>query len=256
MLPPRHWEGAMSQPPHLTVVGLPKPSGFRNNLLQMLSADDLALLQPHLAVIELKRGDGLAEPNKPIQHVVFPEDAIVSVVAITPDGRRIEVGIVGRDGVTGTSILHGADTTPHEVFTQVPGSALRMAADDLRTAIRNSPSLHERLLLYAEAFNVQVAYTALSHGSYTIEERLARWLLMCHDRVDGDDLPLVHEFLSMMLGVRRPGVTIAVQTLEATGIIKAQRGHIIVRDRAKLEEAAGGSYGVPEAEYRRLFGQL
>jgi hypothetical protein len=105
-------------------------------------------------------------------------------------------------------------------------------------------------------FNVQVAYTALSHGSYTIEERLARWLLMCHDRVDGDDLPLVHEFLSMMLGVRRPGVTIAVQTLEATGIIKAKRGHIIVQDRARLEEVAGGSYGVPEAEYRRLFGQL
>jgi len=78
--------------------------------------------------------------------------------------------------------------------------------------------------------------------------------LMCHDRVDGDDLPLVHEFLSMMLGVRRPGVTIAVQTLEGAGVIKAKRGHIIVRDRAKLEEAAGGSYGVPEAEYRRLFG--
>jgi CRP-like cAMP-binding protein len=158
--------------------------------------------------------------------------------------------------VTSTSVLHGADTTPHEIFTQVPGSALRMAADDLRTAIRNSRSLHEHLLRYAEAFNVQVAYTALSHGSYTIEERLARWLLMCHDRVDGDDLPLVHEFLSMMLGVRRSGVTIAVQTLEATGLIQAKRGHIIVRDRARLEEAAGGSYGVPEQEYRRLFGQL
>ena len=163
---------------------------------------------------------------------------------------------VGGPTLTGTSILHGADTTPHEIFTQVPGSALRLGVDDLRTAIRTSPSLHQHLLRYAEAFNVQVAYTALSHGSYTIEERLARWLLMCHDRVDGDDLPLVHEFLSMMLGVRRSGVTIAVQTLEGTGVIKATRGHIIVRDRARLEEAAGGSYGVPEAEYRRLFGQL
>jgi CRP-like cAMP-binding protein len=246
----------MSQLPHLTIVGHPKPSIICNTLLLTLSADDLALLQPHLEVIELKRGDVIAEPNKPIQHVVFPEDAIISVVASTPDGRRIEVGIIGRDGVTSTSVLHGADTTPHEIFTQVPGSALRMAADDLRTAIRDSRSLHEHLLRYGEAFNVQVAYTALSHGSYTIEERLARWLLMCHDRVDGDDLPLVHEFLSMMLGVRRPGVTIAVQTLEGAGVIKATRGHIIVRDRAKLEEAAGGSYGVPEAEYRRLFGQL
>src|SRR5215218_8353813 len=183
----------MSQPPHLTIVGHPKPSIICNTLLRTLSADDLALVQPHLEVIALKRGDVIAEPNKSIHHVVFPEDAIISVVASTPDGRRIEVGIIGRDGVTSTSILHGADTTPHEIFTQVPGSALRMAADDLRPAIRNSPSLHEHLLRYAEAFNVQVAYTALSHGSYTIEERLARWLLMCHDRVDGDDLPLVHE---------------------------------------------------------------
>src|SRR5829696_157825 len=244
----------MSQPPHLSIVGHPKPSIICNTLLLTLSADDLALLQPHLEVVALKRGDVIAEPNKPIHHVVFPEDAIVSVVASTPGGRRIAVGIIGRDGITGISILHGAATTPHEIFTQVPGSALRMAADDLRTALRNSPSLQKHLLRYAEAFNVQVAYTALSHGSYTIEERLARWLLMCHDRLDGDDLPLVHEFLSMMLGVRRPGVTIAVQTLEGAGIIKATRGHIIVRDRARLEEAAGDSYGVPEAEYHRLFG--
>src|SRR3954468_11305449 len=148
-------------PPHLTIVGHPKPSIICNTLLQTLSADDLALLQPHLEVIELKRGNVLVEPNKPIRHVVFPEDAIISVVASTPDGRRIEVGIIGRDGVTSTSVLHGADTTPHEIFTQVPGSALRMAADDLRTAIRTSPSLHGHLLRYAEAFNVQVAYTAL-----------------------------------------------------------------------------------------------
>ena len=243
----------MSQPPHLTIVGHPKPSSSRNTLLQTLSTDDLTLLQPHLEVIALKRGDVIVEPNKPIQRVLFPEDMIASIVASTPNGRRIEVGIVGRDGVTSTSILHGADTTPHEIFTQVPGSASRLGVDDLRTALRDSPSLHEHLLRYAEAFNVQVAYTALSHGSYTIEERLARWLLMCHDRLDGDDLPLVHEFLSMMLGVRRPGVTIAVQTLEGTGAIKATRGHIIIRDREMLEEAANGSYGVPEAEYRRLF---
>jgi CRP-like cAMP-binding protein len=135
----------------------------------------------------------------------------------------------------------------------VPGSALRMDADALRQAIGQSPSLHQHLLRYIETFQVQVAYTALSHGSFTIEERLARWLLMCHDRLDGNDLPLVHEFLSMMLGVRRSGVTIAVQTLEGTGAIKATRGHIIIRDREMLEEAANGSYGVPEAEYRRLF---
>ena len=243
-------------PPHLTIVDHLKPSILRNNLLQAHSANDLALLQPHLEGVELERGDVIdrteqADPARRLSGGRHHFDCREHLRR-SPD----RVGIIGRDGVTGTSILHGADTTPHEIFTQVPGSALRMAADDLRTAIRTSSSLHGRLLRYAGAFNVQIAYTALSHGSYTIEERLARWLLMCHDRVDGDDLPLVHEFLSMMLGVRRSGVTIAVQTLEATGMIKATRGHINVRDRAKLEEAAGGSYGVPEAEYRRLCGPI
>jgi CRP-like cAMP-binding protein len=243
----------MSQPSHLTIVGHPEPSSIRNKLLRSLSEDDLALLQPHLEELQMERSDVMIEPNKPIELVYFPEDCIGSIVATASDHRRIEVGIFGRDGMSSTSLLHGIDTTPHEVFTQLPGSALRMEADALRHAIGQSPSLHQHLLRYVETFQVQVAYTALSHGSFTIEERLARWLLMCHDRIDGDDLPLVHEFLSIMLGVRRSGVTIALQTLEGTGTIEAARGHIIIQDRERLEEAANGSYGVPEAEYRRLF---
>ena len=243
----------MSHPPYLAIVGRPKPTGIRNRLIRSLSVDDLALLQPHLEVVHLERGDVMIEPNQPIRYVYFPEDSIGSIVATVSDYRRIEVGIFGRDGMSGTSLLLGANTSPHETFIQVPGSALRMAADALRHAIRLSPSLHEHLLRYIEAFQVQVAYTALSHGSFTIEERLARWLLMCHDRLDGNDLPLVHEFLSLMLGVRRSGVTIAVQTLEGTGAIKGTRGHIIIRDRKMLEEAANGGYGVPEAVYFSLF---
>jgi CRP-like cAMP-binding protein len=221
-----------------------------------MSAEDKALLEPHLRLIAMKRGDVMAVPNQPIEHVYFPEDCLGSIVAVTYDDQRIEVGIFGRDGMSGTSLLHGTDRTPHENFTQVPGSSLRLEAGALHQAIRQSPSLHELLLRYVEAFNVQVAYTALANGRFTVEERLARWLLMCHDRLPGDDLPVVHEFLSMMLGVRRSGVTIAVQTLEGTGAIRANRGHIIVRDRAKLEATANSSYGVPEAEYRRLIGEL
>jgi CRP-like cAMP-binding protein len=240
-------------PPHLTLVEKPKLGG--NRLLMALSDDDRALLQPSLVLVTLKRGEVMITPNEPITHVYFPIDCLGSIVAITRDKRRIEVGIFGREGMSSTSLLHGTNTTPHENFTQVEGTALHMGADDLRSAIRQSPSLHEVLLRYVEAFQVQVAYTALSHGSFTIEERLARWLLMCHDRLPGDDLPLVHEFLSMMLGVRRSGVTIAIQTLEGTGAIRATRGHIVVHDRATLEETANGSYGVPEAEYRRLIGE-
>jgi CRP-like cAMP-binding protein len=246
----------MSQSPHPTLVGQPRASGIRNRLLRTLSADDLSRLQRHLEPVPLRRGDVMTEPNQPIEQVYFPEDAISSVVATTRGGRRIEVGIFGREGMSGTPLLLGSDRTPHECFAQVPGSALRIGADDLTRAIRQSPSLHQLLLRYVEAFNVQVAHTALSHGSYTLEERLARWLLMCHDRLDGDDLPLVHEFLALMLGVRRSGVTVAVQTLEGAGMIKARRGVIRVLNRETLEEAAGGSYGVPEAEYRRLIGEF
>lgn len=246
----------MSQPPHLTVVGRAEPASVRNRLLAALSEQDLDLVRPHLSRVELQRGDVMAEPNKPIEHVYFPEEAIGSVVAITPEGRRIEVGIFGRDGMSATSLLLGSDRSPHQSFTQVPGSALHMPAEHLRDVVRQSPSLHGLLLRYIEAFNVQVAHTALSHGSYTIEERLARWLLMCHDRTDGDDLTLTHDFLGIMLGVRRSGVTLSLHMLEGAGMIRAKRGVITVLNRERLEEVAGGGYGVPEAEYRRLIGDF
>jgi CRP-like cAMP-binding protein len=246
----------MSQPPHLTLVGHPEPSNIANRLLRTISDDDLALLQPHLEPMALKRGDVLIQPNQPIAHIFFPEDSIGSVVANTPEGRRIEVGIFGREGMSGTSVLLGSDRTTHESLIQVPGSALRIGTEELRRAIHQSPSLHQHLLRYVEAFQVQVSHTALSHGSYTLEQRLARWLLMCRDRLDGDDLPLVHEFLSLMLGVQRSGVTLALHMLEAGDMIRAKRGRITITDRGKLEDVAGGSYGVPEAEYRRLIGEF
>jgi CRP-like cAMP-binding protein len=228
------------------------PFTVRNLLVRALTVQDFGLLEPHLEPLALNRGDVLVQPNEPIEHIYFLEDGIASVVANTDDGRRIEVGIHGREGMSGTAVLLGTDRTPHEIFIQVSGSALRMRSNDLQWAIRQSPSLHQLLLRYVQAFQVQTAYTALSNGSYRIEERLARWLLMCHDRLDGDDLPLTHEFVSKMLGVRRPGVTLALQVLESAKVISARRGLLTVVNRAKLEEIAGGSYGPPEAEYTRL----
>ena len=244
----------MSQPPHLSVV--PQVQSSANRLLRALGPDDVNLLAAHLEPVSLKRGDVMNHPNERIEHVYFPVDCVGSVVAVTREGRRIEVGIFGRDGMSGPSVLLRSDRSPHESFVQIPGAALRMDADKLTDATRQSRPLHQLLLRYVEAFQVQVAHTALSHGSYTIEERLARWLLMCQDRLDGDDLPLVHEFLALMLGVRRSGVTLALQILEGARVIHAKRGVITVRDRAKLLEIAGGSYGVPEAEYRRLIGEF
>jgi CRP-like cAMP-binding protein len=188
--------------------------------------------------------------------VYFPENALGSVVALTREGRRIEVGLFGRDGMSAPSLLHGADRSPLETFTQVPGPAFQIAVAPLREVIALSPSFAALLLRYVEAFNVQVSHTVVANGIYTLEERLARWLLMTHDRLDGDDLPLVQEFLAMMLAVRRAGVAEALQALQEAGVIKAARGLITIVNRARLEEIAGGSYGQPEAEYRRLVGAL
>ena len=196
----------------------------------------------------------LVHAHRPIRQVYFPENALGSVVALTREGRRIEVGLFGRDGMSGTSLLHGSDRSPLESFTQVAGPAFQITTEHLREVIAQSPSFAARLLRYVEAFNVQVSHTVVANGIYTLEERLARWLLMTHDRLDGDDLPLVQEFLAMMLAVRRAGVTEALQALEEAGAIKAARGLITIVDRARLEEIAKGSYGQPEAEYRRLLG--
>jgi len=199
-------------------------------------------------------GTRLAEPNTPIQHVYFLDEGIASVVASTPQGRRIEVGIIGREGLTAPCVVLGVGRSPHECFVQTPGAGLQILADDLSRALAASASLHQHLLRFVQAFMVQMGQTALANGGSTIEQRLARWLLMCHDRVDGDGLATTHEFLSLMLSVRRPGVTVALQALEERGLISTQRGQIAVLDRAGLEAVAGDGYGLCEAEYERLIG--
>jgi CRP-like cAMP-binding protein len=229
-------------------------SSVRNRLLTQLQPEDFDLLQPHLEPVALNRGDVLITPNEPIRHVHFLEAGITSVIANTAGGKRIEIGLTGRDGLAGTPVLLGVDSTPHETFMQIAGSGLRIETEKLREAIRQSPSLHALLLRYVQAFTIQTSHTALSNGSHKIEERLARWLLMCHDRLDQNDLPLTHEFIALMLGVRRAGVTEALNILEDREIVRTERGNIVVVDRARLEETAGDSYGVPEAEYRRLIG--
>lgn len=242
----------MSQHPY--AIERYKSGSPRNTLLRALSRRDQGLIQPHLTLVSLNKGDVLVNANKPIKQVYFPEDALGSVVALTRDNRRIEVGLFGRDGMSGTAILLGTDRSPHETFTQIAGPAFRITVQHLRQALQQSPTWATLLLRYVEAFNVQVSHTAVANGIYTLEERLARWLLMSHDRMQGDDLPLVHEFLSMMLAVRRAGVSEALQTLEAAGAIRAARGLITVADRTRLEHAAGGSYGQSEAEHHRLMG--
>jgi len=234
---------------------LPAQASTHNRLLAALSHDDLARLQPHLEPVTLKMRDVIVEPNTPIAHVYFIEQGIASVIAISPKGERIEVGPVGREGMSGHVVIQDLDRSLNQTLIQVGGSALRMPRAELQSAMDESVSIRSLLLRYTYSASVLVDHTALANGRYGLNERLARWLLMCHDRLDGDDLPITHEFIGLMMGVRRAGMTDALHLLEGVHIIKAIRGHITVRDRIRLEEVAGDCYGAPEAEYARMIGR-
>ncbi len=228
---------------------------MRNRLLAALAPDDLALIAPMLERIPLVPGSILVEPGLPIRHVLFPESGAVSVMADAVEG-RIEIGLIGREGFVGIPVLLGTDRVPNVFVVQANGEALRMSPQDLRTAIAERPSLSRCLRLYTQFMIVQTAQTAYVNATFGIEARLARWLLMMQDRAGSDELFFTHEFLSAMLGVRRPGVTVATHVLEGTGAIRATRGRIEVRDREKLLELAGDSYVVVEREYERLLAEI
>lgn len=211
-----------------------------NQLLARLSRADSQLLAGQLEPVDLPLRKQLETRNKRVDQIYFPTSGMASVVA--NGDNPIEVGVIGREGMTGLSVvLDGKDRAVHETYMQIAGSGQRMSASSLRKAIAESTTLHHVLLQYAHAYMIQTTQTALSNGRGKIEERLARWLLMASDRVDGE-LPLTHEFLAMMLGVRRSGVTIAVQQLERTGLIAHRRGRVIILDREALEKSSNGTY--------------
>lgn len=226
---------------------------YINLLLTALNNDDLALLTPYAEHITLNSRDTLEAPDHPVEHVYFIETGIASIVAKMSRGRDIEVGVIGREGMTGTTLVQGDDRGPNHTYVQVEGSATRIGVADFSAALRQSATMRALFNLYTRALTIQVSATALANGRSKLEERLARWLLMVRDRMDGDRIDLTHEFLAVMLGVRRPGVTVALHIIEGKGLIRSNRGEVIILDRDGLIELADGAYGVPEREYDRLF---
>jgi CRP-like cAMP-binding protein len=220
-----------------------------------LAPADFALLQPDLESVELPVRRQLELRGRPIEYIYFLDSGLASMVVSAGASQNIEVGIIGRVGMTGVTVLLGSDKPVHEMFMQTAGKGWRIATKNLRAAIAQSPSLHQSFLRYANVLLAQMAYTALANGRYKIEERLARWLLMANDRADDSTIHLTHEFLALMLGARRAGVTNALTHFQRRGILNVKRGAVTIEDRGALEEAANGSYGVPEAEYHRLFGK-
>jgi CRP-like cAMP-binding protein len=233
-------------------VSQPQQSGICNRLLKALSPDDFALLQPHLELVATELKQPLIKPHELVRHLFFPEVGFGSITA-SGSGSEVEVGLVGREGLVGAiPMLLGSDRTPHNHYVQGAGEMLRIEMTALGAAINQSASLNKFLLRFIQVQFIQTAQTAFANASYTIDVRLARWLLMCHDRTDGDEMRLTHEFLSIMLGVTRSSTTLALQALEGRHLIRARRGKILILDREALEEVADDGYGLPESEYARL----
>ena len=227
-------------------------SGLRNQLVTRMRADDWSLLTPHLEQVSLKERQVVEVPGKPITHVYFIETGVVSVVAVNGEDHRIEVGVIGKEGMSGVPLVMGDTKAQHSAYMQIPGKGSRIAAGPFTEALKKSPSLNVLMLKSAQGFMIQTAHTALANGRARLEERLARWLLMAHDRLDSDAVPLTHEFLAVMLGVRRAGVTVALHSFEQRGFIGMRRGQLTLLNRLGIEQVAGSFYGVPEAELKRL----
>lgn len=224
---------------------------IQNKLLKNISEADFQVLAPHLSLVTLSKSEALIEPDQPIQHCWFIEDGIASVVLETPQGHQTEVGIVGYDGMVDLATVHGQDHAIHRCFIQIPGSGYRMPSAILQAAIESHPGIRRILLGYAYQFMTQVSSTALANASFSIEQRLARWLLLCHDRGRGDFVTMTHEFLALMLNVRRAGVTTAVQALERAGLVSGRRGTIEIIDRPRLQDFAGDAYIVSDPIFSR-----
>lgn len=227
---------------------------IHNRLLRCLPADQFGLFSPHLEPIDLPVKHVLVEPYQTTSHVCFLESGLASMTTMSMDNETVEIGHIGREGVTGAHVALMTAQTPNRTFMQIGGAGLTLPVEVLARILMERVEIRRIFLLYVHSCELQLAQTALANARYSVYERLARWLLMVDDRIDGHDLPLTHEFLGLMLGVRRSGVTDQIHLLEGIHAIKATRGNIQIIDRSKLEEIAGGCYGIPEREYERLIG--
>jgi CRP-like cAMP-binding protein len=228
------------------------PAGPRNRILAALPPEERERLQPSLELVRMEIREVVFEPNQPIEHVYFPEDLMVSILGVMEDGSAIETGTVGNEGMAGVPVFLGAMQMAGQAFVQISGSAWRMPAAALREEVRRGGALAELLGRYTQALFTLVAQSSACNRKHPMEQRCARWLLMAHDRVDGDTMDLTQHFLSQMLGVRRATVTEAAGALQGRGLIEYTRGRITILDRDGLEAAACACYGIIRGEFARL----
>jgi CRP-like cAMP-binding protein len=239
----------------------PQEEGFaaaygaeQNRLLRALPLEEYTRLLPQLTPVRLALKQVLIEPDVPIRDVYFLREGVGSMIADEQEGGAVEVGTIGRDGLVGIPVLLGAESMPYRVFVQVEGHAWRLSADAFRQVVDERRAVRHLFLRYAQYFTDQVSQSVACGQLHTLDERCARWLLMTHDRVEGDAFELTHEFLSLMLSVRRAGVTVAMGVLQAAGVIRYARGRVTILDRPRLEEASCGCYHITRTQLDRLLG--
>jgi CRP-like cAMP-binding protein len=226
----------------------------QNRLLALLPQQDYERLQPHFEPLDLLYKRSLYQANKPIEYVYFIETGVGSLVNKMKNGDASEVGTIGNEGLVGLPVIFGDKRAPTSVYMQVPGAGLQMSAELFLDAFQQSASLRSIVLRYAHAFFNQVAQSAACNHFHSLEQRCCRWLLMTHDRMHADEFLLTHEFLAMMLGVRRAGVTVAAGDLQREGLIRYTRGHITILNIQGLRERSCECYAVSKLEFDRLLG--
>jgi len=226
-------------------------NSVKNQILNTLSEEDFLRLEEHLERVDLPSGKYLYRAHEPITHVYFPNYAVASIVASTSAGRSTEVGIIGGEGAVGLDVLMSVDASPNECMIQIPGDGWRMPTAAVRDEFKLCGDIHVTLLRFIYKLIIQISQTTLCNRLHSIEERLSRWLLMSHDRVDGDKLNLTQEFLAIMLGVNRPSVSLSAISLQDLGYIRYSRGTIHIINRQALEELTCECYRIVKNEYNR-----
>jgi CRP-like cAMP-binding protein len=233
---------------------MPERDRRTNRLLSLLSDDDYERLRPHLSRVVFEYRKSLYEASRRIEQVYFPIDGVASLVVTTADGSSTEVGTIGSEGIVGLPVCLGDREARLSVYVQVPGTALKMDAGIFSRELEDSPTLRPIMLRYVHAFFNHVAQSAACVHLHHVEQRCCRWLLMTCDRMPASDFFLTHEFLGMMLGVRRTTVTEVMGALQKAGHLCYRRGHVTILDREALQQRACECYKISKLEFDRLLG--
>ncbi len=225
-----------------------------NYLLSALPDTEYDRLLPALQGVTFSLGDVVYESSGLLEYVYFPTTSVVSLLYTMENGATAEMGLVGNDGIVGVALFLGGDTTPNRAVVQIAGEAVRIKAKVLQAEFARGGAFQQVLLRYTQALITQISQTAVCNRLHSVEQRLCRWLLLSHDRVNSDQLPMTQEFISNMLGGRRESVTVAAGRLQGAGLIHYSRGHINILDRKGLEANVCECYQIVKAELDRLLG--